>query len=237
MNEREHTTSETSPHCDETVHDETLAPLGKALVEAMAGLDEVQVLDLARQLSERGCSYHDIVLFLNAGVKKVGDLFETGEYFIGDLIVAGMVYRAAISMYTPDDTNFSGVPAGKVIIGVVEHDIHDIGKDIVISLLRAENFDVMNLGIDVKPERFIYAVQTYEPDVLLLSGMMRSSQSSMMVTLEKIRQAGLRDHVAVLVGGGCANADVCKRAGADAWAVDPMDTLQFCKDTVKRSNR
>ena len=203
------------------------------LCEAMTALDEDRVLALAKQLSDEGYAYHDVLLKLNEGVKRVGDMFADGDYFIGDLIVSGMIYRAAISMFIPDSENFSSVPSGKLVIGVVEHDIRDIGKDIVVSILRASGYEVIDLGIDVKPERFLYAVKTYEPDILLLSGMMRFSQTSMEVTIRHLREAGLRDHVRIIVGGGCVTDTLKDLIGADGSAYDPMDTLAMCDQMIK----
>jgi methanogenic corrinoid protein MtbC1 len=198
------------------------------LIEAMSLLDEERVLNAARALAEQGCSHSEIQTFLNTGVRKVGDLFEKGDYFIADLIVSGMIYRAALSFFKPD-LNFSGTPAGKVLVGVVENDIHDIGKDIVVSVLHAEGFDVIDLGVDVKSKRFIEAVSNYKPDILIMSGTMKFSQQSMEQTIKELEKSGLRSSVAVIIGGSCANTALKDRIGADVYAEEPLEGLKYCK--------
>ena len=125
------------------------------------------------------------------------------------------------------------MPVGRVVIGVVEGDIHDIGKDIIVSLLRAEHFEVIDLGVDVKPDRFAYAVQTYRPDVLLMSGVLTLAQESMKKTMDLLRKEELRSQVAILIGGMCAGEYQRQWIGADGWAYDPMETVNFCKRVVE----
>jgi methanogenic corrinoid protein MtbC1 len=198
------------------------------LTEAMASLDEAMLLRSAEALAKEGCRYSEAVTLLNAGIKKVGDLFEKGDYFIADLIVSGMLYRSAISYFAPKFNYNTDDPIGKVVIGVVEDDIHDIGKDIVTSILLAEKFEVIDLGVDVKPIKFVHAIKTYKPDILLLSGTMGFSRAAMQRTIEEIKNAGLRENVAILAGGGCVNSALCEQIGADAAATDPMFASKFC---------
>jgi methanogenic corrinoid protein MtbC1 len=202
------------------------------LIEGMALLDEDKVLVSARALAEQGCSHSEVQDFLNTGVKKVGDLFEKGDYFIADLIVSGMIYRAALSYFRPDFKNTVGIPIGKVIIGVVENDIHDIGKDIVVSVLRAEGFEVIDLGVDVKPVRFVEALKNHKPDILIMSGTMKFAQQSMEQTLKEIEKAGLRNNIAVIIGGACANEVLKKHVNADAYGDEALDALKYCKTVI-----
>jgi methanogenic corrinoid protein MtbC1 len=202
------------------------------LTEAMASLDEDSLLQLAKDLANQGCSYNEALVLLNAGIKKVGDLFEKGDYFIADLIVSGMLYRSAIRYFTPEINCSFDEPAGKVVIGVVEDDIHDIGKDIVTGILLAEKFEVIDLGVDVKPIGFVHAVKTYKPDILLLGGTMSFSLSSMHRTIDAIKNAGLREAVAILVGGRCVYSGLSERIGADAATTDLMYVSKFCKAII-----
>ena len=144
--------------------------LNRQLIEAMADLNEDLVIATVRQMAAEGHSFEEIQQCLNTGISAVGTRFERGDYFIADLIVSGMIYRSALNEREPLRSGGAPRPLGKVVIGVVAGDIHDIGKDIIVSLLRAERFDVVDLGIDVKPERFVHAVRNYHPDVVLLSG-------------------------------------------------------------------
>ena len=201
------------------------------LISSMADLDDVAVLADVREMMNRDTRYESILFCLDTGVTKVGERFEAGEYFIADMIVSSMIYRDALNVLMPIVPK-SNLPVGRVVIGVVAGDIHDLGKDIVVSLLRAEHFEVIDLGIDVKPERFASAVQTYKPDVLLLSGALSFAQRSMRSTMDELRRRGLRDKVPILIGGMCANEYQKELVGADSWAYALQDTVEFCKRIV-----
>lgn len=203
-----------------------------ALVDAMTDLNEELVMECIQHMIDEGFSVNSIQMSLNIGVNNVGKRFENGEYFIADLIVSGMIYRDALRLLMPVMSGNRLMPIGRVVIGVVEGDIHDIGKDIVVSLLRAEHFEVIDLGVDVKPERFLYAIRTYRPDVLLMSGVLHIAQDSMKRTMVQLQESGLRSQVGVLIGGLCAGEYQRELVGADSWAYDPMETVSFCKKVV-----
>lgn len=205
----------------------------EALVSAMTELNDEAVMQAIQKLIDEGTSVNAIQMCLNTGVTNVGKRFETGEYFIADLIVSGMIYRDALRLLMPVMDGCRSMPIGRVVIGVVEGDIHDIGKDIVVSLLRSEHFEVIDLGVDVKPERFAYAIRTYRPDVLLMSGVLTLARESMKKTTELLDREGLRSQVAILIGGLCAGEYQRAWMGADGWAYDPMETVAFCKRVVE----
>lgn len=207
----------------------------EALVSAMTELNDEAVMDCIQRLIDSGVSVNAIQMGLNTGVTNVGKRFETGEYFIADLIVSGMIYRDALRMLMPVMSGNRTMPIGRVVIGVVEGDIHDIGKDIVVSLLRSEHFEVIDLGVDVKPERFAYAIRTYRPDVLLMSGVLTLARESMKKTTDLLLQENLRQQVAILIGGLCAGEFQRAWVGADGWAYDPMETVAFCKRIVEET--
>ena len=214
----------------------TLEALKEELISAMTELNEEQVLASIRALVDAGCTYNSVLMCLNTGVFDVGKRFENGEYFIGDLIVSGMIYQSALTLLQPIHTGLQSPPLGRIVIGVVQGDIHDVGKDIVVSLLRAEHFEVIDLGIDVKPERFAYAVRSYQPDVLLLSGVLNIARSAMQETMDLLRAEGLRDSVPVLIGGLCASEYQMRMVGADGWAYDTTETVNFCKKVVENKH-
>lgn len=206
--------------------------LNQTLIDAMADLNEDLVVATVREMIATGHTYEQIQHDLNTGITEVGIRFEQGEYFIADLIVSGMIYRSALMEQEPIRSESSPRPRGKVVIGVVAGDIHDIGKDIIVSLLRAERFDVVDLGIDVKPERFIHAVRNYEPDILLLSGVLSTAQDSMTKTIALLKEEGLRSQVKLLIGGLCTNQSLMQAVQADGWAYDSKETVRFCKEVV-----
>ena len=202
------------------------------LIDAMTELDEDRVMELVRAMIDSGATYNSIQMALNVGITNVGKRFEKGDYFIADLIVSGMVYRDALRILMPVMNRSRTMPIGRIVIGVVQGDIHDIGKDIIVSLLRAEHFEVIDLGVDVKPDRFAYAVQTYRPDALLMSGVLTLARESMKKTMDLLEEEKLRQQVQVLIGGLCAGESQRQWVGADGWAYDPMETVNFCKRVV-----
>lgn len=202
------------------------------LIDAMTELDEDRVMELVQAMIDSGATSNSIQMALNVGVNNVGKRFEKGDYFIADLIVSGMLYRDALRLLMPLPSGSRSMPVGRVVIGVAEGDIHDIGKDIVVSLLRAEHFEVIDLGVDVKSERFAYAIRTYRPDVLLMSGVLSFAKESMKKTMDLLRNENLRSQVAILIGGMCASENLKTSIGVDSWAYDPMETVNFCKRVV-----
>ena len=203
-----------------------------SLIEAMMELNEDRVLSDVRSMMEHHYSYNSIMMCLNIGISCVGKYFEDGEYFIADLIVSGMIYRDALALLMPISTGHQLMPIGRIVIGVVEGDIHDIGKDIIVSLLRAERFEVIDLGIDVPPQRFAYALRTYRPDVLLMSGVLSIAKDSMKRTAELLEREGLRAQTPMLIGGLCTSEYQKNIIGAAEWAYATMATVDFCKRVV-----
>ena len=208
--------------------------LQEEFVEAVGALDEARCMSLAKELLAQGYDTHSMIALLNEGVKRVGSSFAAGEFFIGDLIVSGMLYRSIIGLCSSPASISDGHVQGRLVIGVGQDDIHDIGKDIVVSFLRAEGFEVIDLGVDVKPERFVHAVETYKPDVLLMSGLMSCTLGCMQRVVELLEKRGLRDRVAVLVGGSIVDEFTKDYVGADIATRDPAVTLQFCKERTRR---
>ena len=198
------------------------------LVEAIAALDENRCISLTEALVREGCGAEDLFPVISKGVVQVGDKFSAGEFFIGDLIVSGMLIRTIISLIPPKAPPSVNNSLGRIIIGVAAGDIHDIGKDIVVSMLRIQGFEVIDLGVDVKAGRFIYAVENYKPDILLISGLLNCTIKCMHDVIQELTARGLRAGLSILVGGGAVGEHTAKHVGSDAAASDPMDTIQFC---------
>lgn len=205
----------------------------KELIKAMAQLDEEKVFKYVQMMLASGFTHESIRACLTKGSEEVGDFFESGEYFIADLIVSGMIYQRALSMLIPKTETGNPHPIGRVVIGVVENDIHDIGKDIVVSLLRSERFEVIDLGVDVKPQRFVHALTTYQPDIILLSGLLNSSSFSMIETMNALNAQHKRKETVIYIGGQCVSQQLCDQMGADGWGYDTFSTVDFCKKVIK----
>ena len=207
--------------------------MDQELVKAMANLDEQAVLQRVKMLLATEDMF-SIQAMLNLGIKQVGEQFEEGEYFLADLVVSGMIYRSAMDLFRSAVPGTNTNYLGKVVIGVAENDIHDIGKDIICDVLRVEGFEVIDLGVDVSSATFVEAVRTHRPDIVAMSGVMRPSLDSFRHTIQALCEAGLRDQVAVVIGGNCITTHCAEELGADAEAVNPADTVRFCKDVMEK---
>lgn len=204
------------------------------LLSAMIHLDEKRVYTLVSELEALSVTSDQILDCLNQGMKEVGRLFENGDYFIADLMFSGVIYCTVLNTLLPQVKSLPGKKKSRILVGVVKNDIHDIGKDIIVSLLRADNFEVIDLGVDVPPEAFVDGIQTYHPQIISLSGMMSYSKESMKRTVEAITAAGLRNEVAILLGGGCTDKSLLHYIDADAVCQEPADTLSYCNDFTNR---
>jgi len=171
---------------------------------------------------------------LAKGVRVVGDGFGKGELFLIDLVAAAEAMKAGLKILKPLILQHKKEvkTLGKVVIGTVAGDIHDIGKSIVASLLFANGFEVIDLGVDVPTEVFIEKVKELQPDILGLSALMTTTMLSQKDVIESLKKAGIRDKVKVMIGGAATNLDWAKEIGADAWATDAVEAVAKAKELV-----
>jgi len=158
----------------------------------------------------------------------VGKRYEAGEYFISELILAGEILKDISAVVRPlikqDGTEKN---KGKVLVGTVKGDIHDIGKDIVLFMLDTNGYEVKDLGVDVPAETFVAEIKNFKPDVVALSGFLTLAYTSMKETVVAIQQAGLREDVKIMVGGGSIDQKICDYTGADAFGSDAMAAVSL----------
>ena len=203
------------------------------LVNAIAEMDEEQAVKLTKELLAKGVDPVEVLNDCRQAMEIVGKRFEAGEYFISELILAGEILRAISVEVKPLLKQDAAIgKAGKVLIGTVKGDIHDIAKDIVAFMLDVNGFEVKDLGIDVPVETFVEAVKDWQPDVVALSGFLTLAYTSMKETVEAIEAAGLRDRVKIMVGGGTVDAQVCAYAKADGWGTDAMTAVSLARQWV-----
>ncbi len=207
--------------------------MSEQLVKAFVELDEGGVLKLVEQRIGAGEEPLVILEDCRQGMTEVGKLFEQGEYFISELIMAGEIFKQAMQFLLPKLAAGGPAARGRVVIGTVKGDIHDLGKNIVVTLLRAANYEVHDLGVDVPPERFVEVVKETDAKVLGMSGLLTISFDSMKRTVQALTEAGLRDKVKVMVGGGMTSADVCQYVGADAWGADAQAAVTLCNQWME----
>jgi 5-methyltetrahydrofolate--homocysteine methyltransferase len=148
---------------------------------------------------------------------EVGRLFECEEYFVPELLLSARAMKAALELLRPLLAETGVKPTGKVVIGTVKGDLHDIGKNLVASMLEGGGFEVTDLGVDVSPERFIAAVQEKRAQIICLSALLTVTVPSMKTTIEALKLAGIRDQVKVLIGGAPVTAEYAKEIGADGY--------------------
>ena len=201
------------------------------LVQALRDLNEKRVYELVEEKIAQGEPAIEIVKACNKGMVAVGELFSTGEYFISQLIFSAEILKTVMKRLEPllQGTE-QGASAGKVIIGTVKGDIHDIGKNIVVTLLRGSGFDVVDLGVDVPSEAFVNALRETGAKALGLSALLNFTYPEMKNVVEAVAQAGLRDMVKVIIGGTPCNEQVRQYTGADFYAEDAIAGVAICKE-------
>ena len=200
------------------------------LISHIVEMEEEEALALAKELLDAGTPPMQILNDCRVAMEVVGKRFEEGQYFIPELILAGEMLKAIsaeVKPYFQGDQEIEKDAA--VIVGTVEGDIHDIGKDVVVFMLDVNGFEVHDLGIDVPPQTFVDKLVETEAPVVALSGFLTLSYDSMKKTVEAIQAAGLRDKVKIMVGGGTVDDQVRQYAGADGYGLDAMAAVSLAK--------
>jgi methanogenic corrinoid protein MtbC1 len=202
--------------------------MNEQLKQALSNLEEETVAKLVQERLDAGEDPLAIIAECREGMADVGKRYEAQEYFVSDLIMAGEVFKQAMAKIGEKFQTDSGPKRGSVVIGTVKGDIHDIGKDIVVSLLQAGNYNVIDLGVDVPPAKFVEAVKQSRATVVGLSGLLTVAFDSMKETIDALSAAGLRSTVKVMVGGGSVTEQVCAYVGADALGNDAQSAVSLC---------
>jgi methanogenic corrinoid protein MtbC1 len=207
--------------------------MNQNLVNLMADLKEEETLALVKTLIQGEAKAMDILNEARSAMEVVGKRFETGEYFIPDLIMAGEILKGISEIVKPLlEAGQTGVKKGKVIIGTVAGDIHDIGKDIVTFMLDVNGYDVLDLGIDVPVSVFVEKTREFKPQVVGLSGFLTLAFDSMKKTVEALEQAGLRGSLKIMIGGGQMDEEIRKHARADAYGKDAVAAVHLCRQWI-----
>jgi dimethylamine corrinoid protein len=198
--------------------------LKKAVVE----MDAVTVRDLVNAGIKQKIDPRDILTTgLIAGMKEVGSLFSRKEYYVPEVLLASDAFYAGFDILSPLLKKQEYTPKAKVVIGVVEGDIHDIGKNIVKVMIEASGYRVIDLGKDVKTNIFVDEVQKENPDVLCLSSLMSTTMSRMADIITKLKKTALRDKTNIIVGGAPVTEEFARNIGADAYGEDAADAVRI----------
>jgi 5-methyltetrahydrofolate--homocysteine methyltransferase len=167
-----------------------------------------------------------------AAMKEVGKRFEDGDYFVPEMLIAARAMQAGMALLKPYLVSSDVKSAGKVSIGTVKGDLHDIGKNLVALMLEGAGFEVKDLGVDVPPERFIEAINTGSADIIALSSLLTTTMPNMKTIVEAIQQAGLRDKVKIIIGGAPVTQDYANEIGADGYSADASRAVSLAQSLM-----
>jgi 5-methyltetrahydrofolate--homocysteine methyltransferase len=171
---------------------------------------------------------------LTPAMEEVGRLFERGEVFIPEMMLAARAMRDGVDALRPYLKQGDVKRVGKAVISTVEGDLHDIGKNLVIIMAEGIGFEVIDLGVDVSPQRIIEALRAEKPDVLMLSALITSTLNSMQRTIQAVEEAGLHDQVKILVGGAPVTAGFARQIGADGYAPDAASAARVALQVIEK---
>jgi methanogenic corrinoid protein MtbC1 len=207
--------------------------MSKQLVNAIADMREDETLQLVKEMVAGGSEPMAILGAAREAMDIVGKRYEEGAYFLPELMLAGEMLNQITDILKPEMAKLPEIKRhGKVLIGTVEGDIHDIGKDIVTFMLDVNGFEVRDLGVNVPAQKFVEAIQEFQPQVVGLSGFLTLAFDTMKETVEAIKAASLRDRVKIMIGGGQINEDIKEYTGADAYGNDAMAGVSLAKKWV-----
>jgi methanogenic corrinoid protein MtbC1 len=205
----------------------------KKLIKAITDFQEEEALKIAQDLLDKGTEPAEVMEACRKALDEIGQRFEEGVYFLPELMLAGEMMTQITEIIKPKLAEMPEAKRyGKVVIGTVEGDIHDIGKNIVGFMLDVNGFEVLDLGVDVSPKKFVEAIKDFKPQVVALSGFLTLAFDAMKDTVAAIDSAGLRDTVKVMIGGGQINEEIKEYAGADGYGKDAMAGVSFAKKWV-----
>jgi len=207
--------------------------------EALINLDEDRFLKLVKEALKKNVDASKIVFYsMSEGMREIGKLFEGGEYFLAEMIVAAEMFKKAMKILEPKlfkkVKKAREIFRGRVVIGTVKGDIHDIGKSLVASMLRAAGYEVIDLGVDVPPEKFIEAVEKYEPDILGMSSLLTTTVHQMKEVIKLLEGKGLRRRVKVIIGGLATSPEYAKAIGADGWSRNAVQAVQLVDRLISK---
>lgn len=206
------------------------------LVDLLGDLDENSVLEIVRRCIAAGDAPMHIIDACEAGMRLVGERYQDGRYFISGLVMAGEILRQVMALVLPFlKEEFADDSSGCVLLGTVQGDLHDIGKDLVKILLRCYGFTVVDLGVDVPPETFLKRALELKPQIVAMSGLLTLSHEAMRKTIALLKAESGDDlpRHSVLIGGSYIDDRVCQFVGADYWGASAVDGLHICQQIVE----
>lgn len=209
-----------------------------ALKEGIINLDFDGVAKAAGEAMEAGIDPNKAINEgMVLGMAVVGDKFEKGEYFLSELVVAAEVMREGVKVVTPFIKGKSAGKLGKVVVATVEGDHHDLGKNIVTSLLRVQGFEVIDLGVDVATDKIISAIKEHQPSIVGMSALLTLTMPKMGEVIEALKASSMREKVRVILGGTPITEEFAASIGADHKAVNALEGVRKCVEWVSSQER
>lgn len=202
------------------------------LIEALGDLNEDAVMKGVKEIFDAGVPSLEILASLQKGMEKVGERYESKEYFLSELIMSAEIFKNAAAIVGSVFTESTEKKLGTFVIGTVSEDIHDIGKNIVATIMSCNGFNVVDLGVDVPEEKFIEAIKEHNPQVVGMSCLLTTAFDNMKNTIVAIESAGLRDGRKILIGGGPIDQSVVEYVNADGFCVNAQEAVDVCKKIV-----
>jgi len=208
------------------------------LKEVFLGMKRQETVDLVKKELGSGTDPFAILKECREAMEETGKRFETGEFFLSELIYSAEVFKAVSAILEPGLTSSQAVEDSKgvVVFGTPRGDIHDLGKNLVITMMRAQGFKVHDLGVDVPPERFIEKLHETEAPVLALSALITPALISMRGIISLLKKRGLRENTFVIIGGGVTTEFARKEVGADAQTLDPTVAMRLCSRYIQEKS-
>lgn len=205
-----------------------------SLKGAIVNLDIEGVKKASKEALAAGIpAFKAVIDGMAKGMEVVGQKYEDGQYFLAELIMAGETMKEGMAVLEPHLKAGDIKSAGKVVIGTLKGDLHDIGKNVVVTLMKAANFEVVDLGVDISAEQFVEAVKNNKPDILAISALLTTTMIEMENIVKALEKAGLRKKVKIIIGGAPITPEYAKKIGADAAAKDAVEGVRTCTQWMK----
>ena len=202
--------------------------------ETMVG-NAPAVLDLTNQGLAAGMTPEQILFeALIPSLEEVGARFERGDYFVPEMLIAGKAMSGALNVLRPLLAQTGAETVGTFLMGTVKGDVHDIGKNLVNIMLEGAGFNVIDIGVQVAPEKFIAAIQEHKPDIVGMSAFLTTTMPMFKTNIHEINKAGLRDQVIIMVGGAPVTQEYADAVGADGYAADASTAVRVAKDLIQK---
>jgi 5-methyltetrahydrofolate--homocysteine methyltransferase len=207
--------------------------MSQEIKKAIIDLKRDEIASLVNARLEKGEDPLRVLDECREGMNAVGDLYQEGEYFLAELLLSAEVFKAAVAILEPHLARVRPPELlGKVLLATLKGDIHDLGKNIFSTMLEAQGFEIVDLGVDVPPKLVLEKVQETRPDFVGFSALVSTVFDSMKEAVDLLKEDGLRDRLTIMVGGGVTNSTVKDYVGADFQTVDATEGVRYCMNTI-----